>query len=257
MWKLLFQNVRGTSHVRSQQPCQDHCRARLRQTAQGPVLVLVAADGAGSARHADLGARQACRLVTRLVFADLVEGLTLPRIDRDTVLSWHVRLRQNLEADAARLQTEPHDLACTLLLAVVGTETAVFSQIGDGAIVVRDGDSYQPVFWPQSGEYANTTNFVTDLAFADNLAFERRDGPVDELALFTDGLQMLALNFATHAVHVPFFLPMFRQLRGTRAGAGLPRALRNFLSSHAVNQRSDDDKTLILATRVPAGAPAT
>jgi hypothetical protein len=137
-------------------------------------------------------------------------------------------------------------------VAIVGEHAAAFSQIGDGAIVVGDGDTYRTVFWPQNGEYANTTNFVTDEAFADNLVFQLHQGPVDELALFTDGLQMLALNFADHSVHRPFFLPMFRKLRLAAAGEGLPRALRHFLGSPSVNQRSDDDKTLILATRVQA-----
>ena len=73
----------------------------------------------------------------------------------------------------------------------------------------------------------------------------------------TDGLQMLALNFAGRTAHRPFFEPMFRRLRSAAPGEGLPLALRRFLNSPAVNGRSDDDKTLILATRVPPRAPTT
>jgi hypothetical protein len=47
---------------------------------------------------------------------------------------------------------------------------------------------------------------------------------------------------------------MFRKLRDAAPGEGLARALRSFLQSPAVNQRSDDDKTLVLATRVPPRA---
>jgi hypothetical protein len=64
MWKLLFQSVQGTAHERAGQPCQDSCLARLRRSGQGPVLILACADGAGSASHADLGARLACRGIT-------------------------------------------------------------------------------------------------------------------------------------------------------------------------------------------------
>jgi hypothetical protein len=246
MWKLLFQTVQGTAHERNGQPCQDSCLVRLRRE----VLVLACADGAGSAGHADVGARLACRGIVRLVLEDLRDGLPVAHIERDTARSWHDRLRQHLRKEAERRQVEFPQLACTLLLAVVGERAAAFSQVGDGAIVLADGDAYRPVFWPQNGEYANTTNFVTDDAFADNLAFEVRAGSVDELALFTDGLQMLALNFADRTVHRPFFLPMFRKLRAAVPGEGLPRALRQFLRSPAVNQRSDDDKTLLLATRI-------
>ena len=49
---------------------------------------------------------------------------------------------------------------------------------------------------------------------------------------------------------------MFARLRRESAGEpeGLREELRAFLGSAPVNQRTDDDKTLVLATRLP---PAT
>jgi hypothetical protein len=44
---------------------------------------------------------------------------------------------------------------------------------------------------------------------------------------------------------------MFRPLREAPSGADLLKGLREFLDSPVVNERTDDDKTLILATRVP------
>jgi hypothetical protein len=257
MWKLLFQSVQGASHARTGQPCQDACLVRLRATPHGRVLLLLAADGAGSASLADFGARHACRAVLRMVLHDLRDGLEVGQVERDTALSWLLRLRRELEGEASARQVELGQFATTLLLAVVGEAAAAFAQVGDGAIVVRDGERYQPVFWPQSGEYANTTNFVTDEAVADNLVFELRPGRVDELALLTDGLQTLALSFAERSVHQPFFQPMFQKLRQAAPGQRLASGLRRFLDSPAVNQRSDDDKTLLLATRVPPCAAAT
>jgi hypothetical protein len=256
MWKLLFQSVRGTSHERSGQACQDCCLARLKATRLGPVLVLACADGAGSVLHAELGAREACQGITRLVLDDLAQGLPLAEVERDTVLSWHIRLRLQLQEQADRHQTGLDQLACTLLLAVVGESTAVFSQIGDGAIVLLRDESYHTVFWPQSGEYANTTNFVTDPEFADHLEVHLERERVEELALLSDGLQMLALTFAGRQVHQPFFQPLFQRLRSAKAGEKLAHGLRQFLTSPAVNARSDDDKTLVLATRVPSRATA-
>ena len=72
--------------------------------------------------------------------------------------------------------------------------------------------------------------------------------------MLTDGLQPLALNYAAKAAHAPFFVPMFRPLRVAPSGATVLAALRNFLDSPRVNERTDDDKTLILATRVPSRA---
>src|SRR5262249_45179120 len=163
-------------------------------------------------------------------------------LERDTVLSWLLRLRRQLEQEADRRGVPLPQFACTFLLAVVGTEAAAFAQVGDGVIVVGEADGYQAVFWPQTGEYANSTDFLTAPGFADELAFEVRPRRVEEVALLTDGLQALALNFAGRSVHQPFFQPMFAKLREARAGQGLARALRRFLDSPAVNERSDDDK---------------
>jgi hypothetical protein len=220
------------------------------------VLILACADGAGTARHADVGARLLCEQVTRLILDDLAAGLPAAQVEHDTVLYWCQATRKLLEEEARRLECTPRDLAATVLLAVVGESAAAFAQLGDGAIVARRGDDYHPVFWPQAGEYANATNFLTDPDFPKYLLFEHRPERVAELALFTDGLQRLALDFRTQTAHRPFFEPMFRRLRESALADDLQAALRQYLNSAAINQRTDDDKTLILATRLAAdGAP--
>ncbi len=78
------------------------------------------------------------------------------------------------------------------------------------------------------------------------------EGRVEELALFTDGLERLALDFATNTAFPGFFEPMFKPLKITNAGRQreLSRELRTFLDSPRVIERTDDDKTLILARRI-------
>ena len=77
---------------------------------------------------------------------------------------------------------------------------------------------------------------------------ERR---IDEVALFSDGLQRLALHYQTRTAHAGFFKPMLATLRAAPADAleSLSTQLAAYLSSPAVNERTDDDKTLVLATR--------
>jgi hypothetical protein len=144
------------------------------------------------------------------------------------------------------------DFASTLLTAIVGREATVFSQIGDGAIVFNDGSGYQTAVWPQSGEYVNTTYFLTGADWTERLGFRSVSGVVEELALLTDGLQPLALHYASRSVHAPFFDPMLAALRQAPCPEGLEGPLRLFLASPSVNDRTDDDKTLMLATRRPA-----
>jgi hypothetical protein len=245
MWRLLAESVRGPAHEATGQPCQDAALALV----HNGTLILAASDGAGSAALSHIGSAHACSHLAGLIRADLDEGLTAAAIDRDTALSWVVRLRSSL-AGIAKLYSSPaNELACTLLFAVVSEEVAAFGQVGDGCIVILDGETYRPVFWPQTGEYANTTFFVTEPDAETRLDFASHPSPVDEVAVMTDGMQGMALCYADRSAHQPFFRPMFAQMRQYWAREGLGPALRAFLSSAPVRLRSDDDKTLILAAR--------
>lgn len=249
MWKVLSGSATGTSHQKRHEACQDRCLGQVTQTKASTALIIVCADGAGSAEYATIGSESVCARIMHLVKAALEEGLVVQEIDLERVRGWCDEVRGMLIAEAASRQTSLREFASTFLLGIVGESCAAFSQIGDGAIVIREGEAYRTVFWPQSGEYASTTNFVTDERYADRLEFCSLGVAVDELAVFTDGLQMLALNYADRSVHAPFFVPMFKVLREVAVADELQEPLRAFLTSDAVNERTDDDKTLILATR--------
>ena len=86
-----------------------------------------------------------------------------------------------------------------------------------------------------------------------NLNITILDERVDEVAIFTDGLQLLALNTETSSVHQPFFTSLFHVLRmagDTEKQELLTGRLTEYLNSKAINDRTDDDKTLFLATRL-------
>jgi len=165
-------------------------------------------------------------------------------------------VRAALEERAADAGLPMREFACTLLGAVVTADRALCLQIGDGAIVIGAHgaivigaqDRYWPVFWPQTGVYANETHFVTDPDAATHLECVVLNEPIAEIALLTDGLQSLALHYHHRQAHAPFFRPMFQYLRACLepgCSTSLNAALEQFLTSPAVNQRTHDDKTLI------------
>ena len=125
------------------------------------------------------------------------------------------------------------------------------------AMVVSDqGRDWCWVFWPQRGPYANTTYFVTDDAALDQLECEAGTRRVRDIALFTDGIEPLVLDYRARAAHTPFFDRMIQPLRASTtlddaapADAGLSHALARYLASPVITERTDDDTTLILATR--------
>lgn len=250
MWKAVYDSVTGTSHLNSDLPCQDACRVVELNRGETTVLVACLADGAGSASHADVGAQVACDTFIGIIERES-ESLNLDEIvDREMLLAWCGELRSVIEQRASELGVETRQLACTFLGAVVTETAALFLQIGDGAIVRGIGEGYSHVFWPQSGEFANTTNFLTDEGFAECVEFSQVQERVDELALFSDGLERLVLRFVDRTVHGPFLSPLFAAVRQSENPDEYFAPLRAFLDSEKVNERTDDDKTLILATRL-------
>lgn len=254
-WRYARTSVAGTSHTRSALSCQDASDCQVIHDAAGkPILVMVVADGARSAAHSEIGAQLACTLFLDEMTNLFESGGQVSDITREFVTSWLTHFQYAVETRAEAINSHARDFACTLIAAIIADDTAVFLQIGDGAIVVAtpdEPDEYGWVFWPQRGEYENVTVFATDPRANEYLELEVVTREFEELALFTDGLQRLALHFASQTVHNPFFRPMFAPLRSAPEGylAATSTALANFLTSPAVNDRTDDDKTLVLATR--------
>jgi len=125
-------------------------------------------------------------------------------------------------------------------------------QIGDGGIVVDVGNGLDLPIVPMSGEYANMTHFITDEDAIDRLESRALSGPVIRAAAFSDGVQRLAIQMDTSTAHGPFFAPFFKVLASAtdEQEGQLQDALMRFLNSDAVNERTDDDKTLALAILV-------
>jgi hypothetical protein len=245
-WKLILDSVVGTSHTQTNQPCQDYATGRL---VGEETIVLVCADGAGSASRSEFGSRFVCTGLLNIIASALENGLELKEITREQVVEWHGAVRRRLSLEACRDNVDLREFATTILTAILGPSQALFSHIGDGVIVYGDGDEYRTPFWPQQGEYVNTTYFLTGSDFEDHLLIEGIERRIDEVALLTDGLQPLALHYASRSVHSPFFEPMFTALRGANDPEEFREPLKAFLNSPAVNSRTDDDKTLVLATR--------
>jgi Protein phosphatase 2C len=254
-WKVLAESVAGTSHQRTSLPCQDanhHMQIRIEDET---VLIAICADGAGSAELSQIGSKVACQRFFDLAYEALTERGTLEFLDREILLGWYEDVREAISLEALARGVPARQLACTLLTAIVGEARAWFAQVGDGSIVFRSGEAYESAFWPQVGDYANTTNFVTQSELDDVFECSEQVARIEELALFTDGLQRLALDFSARRVHRQFFAPMFSSLRSAEEADSLVVPLRSFLDSPQVNERTDDDKTLILATRLTPDAP--
>jgi len=250
MWKAVGKSVAGTSHSKGEVPCQDFCDYWHCQLGDEHALIIGIADGAGSAALAHVGSRETVGCLMQQAASC---GHQLEKITAQVVRGWIEKTLEYLAEVAARENTEQSQLACTVLLAILGENQAVFAQIGDGGWVVDYQGNFEAVTWPFNGDFVNQTKFITSPDALDFLQFARRDGPLSAAAGFTDGMQSLALKFADKSVHGPFFEAMFAALRESDDSTSLLAPLIAFLSSERVNERTDDDKTLVLAHRCPDG----
>jgi hypothetical protein len=244
-WRALGAVVAGLRHARKNEPCQDHLQWRLFDTA----LLCVMADGAGTASRGGDGARMACEAGLEFLAAKFKD----PGVSAfEPILREALRqARDRIEKKAGELSLEPRDFACTFLAFIATDAGCAGLQVGDGACLVQRGD--QPLsllIRPAMGEYLNETTFLTADDALEKARFEQ-GLPITKAALFTDGLQMLALKWPAGDAHLPFFAPLLRFLETAANLQDATRELSDFLRSPKITSRSDDDITLFLAVRKP------
>ena len=259
-WRYSFASVTGASHKKRGERCQDASACEVVEHAGSSLLVAAAADGAGTAHHSRTGSRLACYVLGESLRHLMKRGGGIEDIDRAFAEGVVERFRLVADCVGKLAGHGKRDFACTLLACFVGRDRSAFLQLGDGAIVIsrREApDDYDFVFWPQQGEFANETVFATGSEAEDDLQFHVHKGPVDEVALFSDGLQNMVLDYENRCAHKKFFMPMFRSVRTATSGYSrrLSTALAEYLSSPEIVERTDDDKTLVLATRRAPAPP--
>ncbi len=246
-WQVVAASVRGTSHQKSNLPCQDVVAFRCLPNG---VLVAALADGAGSASMAEVGATVAAQSAIESLSAAFGSA-SPPGGDeelRAALLNALSGARASVVAEAERRSVRARELATTLIVAAFMRTRAVSAQIGDGAVVVSiQPGTFDLLTGPPQTEHLNETIFLTADAALDHAQVKVLSGHVRYVALLCDGLQLLALKYPELVPHAGFFGPLFGFLEKARPGEETAARLREFLESPRVTARSDDDLSLVLA----------
>lgn len=254
-WSWASARSIGTSHLRAGKGCDDFGACIEVTGLSNSALIAVASDGAGSASFSAIGAWITSRVFVSRAVHFIKSGEQVGDLTISTIKEWLDGIRDHIGSAARRRDATPRDFAATLVGVLAGSTQTAFIHVGDGGSVFRTlgAADWEIGTWPEQGEYASTTFFVTDDP-EPNCRFLLIDAPVNELALFSDGIERLVLDFASRRAFSPFFNRVFEPLSGSAAGRdrALSRKLRQFLDGPSVCTRTDDDKTLILAKRVAA-----
>lgn len=248
-WRVVGAAAAGTSHVRLDLPCQD----AVAYQADERYLLVALSDGAGTAERSQYGAQTAVQAALDALLAALEAGLPVDQAGwQDTLLSAITAARSALESLAEIEEQTLRSYAATLILAVATADRLAVAQLGDGAVVAGEAaDELFLVNRAQRGEYANETYFLTQEDALEQVQISVYEKAVNLLAVMSDGLTRLALQLPAQEPYLPFFKPLFEF--ATRANEEEQAAghLVDFLTSGRVCDRTDDDKSLVLAVRLP------
>jgi Protein phosphatase 2C len=249
-WCYAAASVVGVSHIRAGTRLQDakHCFVFGSDKGDRRFFAVIA-DGAGSAEFGGQGASILCRTMsseTRIAFQ---EAGGFP--DDDVIWAWLDLARDRIRLAASRRARASRDFAATLVLVMASHDEVVTAHVGDGAIVARNKNdaAWIVLSEPHHGEYASTTYFVTDDP-RPALRIGRYPNQFDALAAFSDGIENLVIDSATGVPSAGFFNSMAKPLDASNIlgkDNALSESLAAFLASDRLNERTDDDKTLIVA----------
>jgi hypothetical protein len=215
-------------------------------------VALAVSDGAGSAPLSDLGSKLAVHAAIGAVQAGLA-CRPFESENADDERRWRALLsnaastaRDEVIEVARRLHRSPRDLASTLILTVATPTLTAAIQIGDGGAVVENPEGeVRALTRPDSGEFMGEATFLVSRQAVEGaqIVIAPRSQSV---ALFSDGLQLLALVYPTWEPFAPFFRSTFDFFRNN-SDDDVATKIEAFLSSERLLARTDDDVTLLLA----------
>jgi hypothetical protein len=272
-WKAILRSSIGTSHQQREMLCQDYGNYEIFDQ----VLVAAIADGAGSAKYADIGAKLAAdtailhlkKLYLRWFKRQKYQKhrfpenlhLDISEHNLEEILGAKIRkifqktLKKiiiSLEKYAVEAGYSLNDLASTLLVFVATEQWIAAMQIGDGFIVIGVPEkspekNYQILFQPDKGEFVNETTFVTSENALNQMQVCFFSGSQSFICAATDGLERVAIiTKANWIPYPPFFQPLEKYIQETNNPEEEDTYISAFLNSERLNAKTDDDKTLFL-----------
>lgn len=244
-------SVKGPYHKNLNKSCEDAGACLSLPFSKEPIFLGAIADGAGSVPFGREGALLAVK-ETLLFFKHSYASFS-----QDT-FEIHVRkliahIRRLLQKKATEKNVPLSSLASTLLAFCATPSALYFFQVGDGFAAIRQHTQssaekvYYLVTLPQKGEHENETYFVTSNCVYEAIKCLVITPTPTFLAMATDGIEGAALKKPEFLPFAPFFAPLesfLEQQTGNNQDAS--KNLADFLKSPKFQEKSSDDKTLLL-----------
>jgi hypothetical protein len=262
-WHVIGGTTRGRVHAND----GTHREDAMAIAASPHLVILIAADGAGSSRWSRVGAETACRTVLNT----LTPALTHPEADLGVLLRESVSQACRVIEEVAHRTGEPtREFRSTLLAAcwlrTPDGESLHAIQVGDGAMVARRSDgSVLRLVNDVQGEYSGEVSaFLPDENALAAVAVQHEASDVQAVLVMTDGVEDPFYPLQRHGGRIvdQFYLgvrdgsPMLDRQGAHGPIVGSPRALEHLREWLAFERRGEnDDRTILGAFRLDRGTP--
>lgn len=243
-------NMAGPYHLQEKIPCQD--AYYICDTEEGCVVAAVA-DGLGSEKHSDIGAKVASNVAVRYCAGnyrkDMPDEAVIAMMKRA-----YTKAYVQVEKVAARAGNDADEYDSTLCMVIYDGKTLYYGQAGDSGLVVAGQDgSYHKITEQQRDENGN----VYPLCFgAEYWEFGKVEGNVVSAMLMTDGVWNQVcppiLKNEKQQINVGL-VEMFMNHYGLNKTEvkRLERAACQYMSRFS-SERLDDDKTVVVLINADA-----
>ncbi|GAB1542932.1 hypothetical protein NUACC21_56060 [Scytonema sp. NUACC21] len=251
-WKIKKSSFVGTSHQEQGKGCQDYASYYL--VPNDNYVIGAVADGAGSAKHSEIGAKiaveEAINYLKKILYSKSINNENQAREKFTQVLD-HVLLK--LKEEAKNKGFLLSDLNSTLLVFIATSNWFAAMQIGDGLIIIKhkNGD-YELVFKPDKGEYVNQTTFVTSSDAKERMQLRFQSINLNFICLTTDWCENIFVTKAKESWKPKRDLfealenCLLEKKNNINYQHYTPESIDELLNSAKINQAIDDDKTLLL-----------
>jgi serine/threonine protein phosphatase PrpC len=239
-WRTLAVAFTGRGHALSGEPCQDrHLAASL---LNGDLVVIVA-DGAGSAEFSDEGSRVA----VETCLTQIAERAQHKRLTRQDYYEIFLAVAERVSDYARHFNLSPREFATTLNVLHCTRAGTVNASIGDsGCILVTGQDELEILAPPFKGRYANETAFLNRSMIERYFSYGETREPINGYIAATDGIfDLLFQQDQINAESTHALIDCLRRQEPTQAA----KELTAFCQSGTIARFTRDDLTLILGLR--------
>ena len=252
-WLIGSASVEGLSHIESKTPCQDY--SVVETSNNGKWVAIAVCDGAGSAKHSEIGSRLVAKTFAQklILLSQELDTRNPGNWINDFVIQQVLNVRESLRLEAQ--QDQLNDYHTTLVACLIGETGGFVVHIGDGAIIggsiKNDQESIyvensRVISEPQNGEYSNETYFITESNWIKNLRITPISS-LDWMILGTDGGSAFYLLPNNNLIKE--FIASFLNEILEVSPFNWSERIKEILINEQANKITNDDKTIVVLVK--------